>query len=108
MTLFFIYFWALGGMYLYAEMDLMSERAVTCATTFDTSIDFSNFADANFRLIQILSTSNWHLVMYGTICAMESRWQAVYFITFHFFTVVVLLQNVIAIYVEAFIAFQGE
>jgi len=107
-TLLFIYFWALGGMFLFAEVDLADPEVMECQAVFDTDIGFDNFASANLRLVQILSTSNWHLVMYGSICAFGSRIVAWYFVGFHFFTVVVLLQIVIAIYVEAFIAFQEQ
>ena len=104
LTLLFLYFWALGGMYLFGEIVLDSD----CSEKYESSVDFSNFAAANMRLFQILTSSNWHLIMYAAMCTVNHRRHAVYFIMFHLVAVLILLQIVIAIYVEAFIAFQDK
>lgn len=117
------YFWALGGMYLFSELDLTDEQTLTCIHEYspaDTAmspmdeighgsvVDFSQFWASNMRLFQILTGSNWHLIMYATICSANKKRHAIYFITFHLIAALVLLQIVIAIYVEAFIAFQDK
>ncbi|GMH86611.1 hypothetical protein TrST_g13904 [Triparma strigata] len=108
LTLLFLYFWALGGMYLFGELDMYSDITTNCQLEYESSLDFSNFAAANMRLFQILTSSNWHLIMYTSMCTMNHRYYAFYFILFHLIAVLILLQIVIAIYVEAFIAFQDK
>jgi len=108
LTLLFLYFWALGGMYLFGEIDLSSDLVTQCSAEYESSVDFSNFAAANMRLFQILTSSNWHLIMYAAMCTVNHRRHAIYFILFHLVAVLILLQIVIAIYVEAFIAFQEK
>ena len=107
-TLLFLYFWALGGMYLYGDLDLNDPEVMACEADYQSSVDFTNFGAANMRLFQILTTSNWHLIMYTTMCVFQRKRNAIYFITFHLIAVMILLQIVIAIYVEAFIAFQEK
>jgi hypothetical protein len=125
LTLMFLYFWALGGMYMFAELDLEStaEKTLSCIHEYSpsegsmswedevgpgSSVDFSNFWASNLRLFQILTGSNWHLIMYSVMCSTGSKRHALYFILFHLVAVLILLQIVIAIYVEAFIAFQDK
>ena len=107
-TLLFLYFWALGGMFLYGDMEMGGLDVVTCGADYQSSVDFTNFSAANMRLFQILTTSNWHLIMYTAMCVTQKKKHAIYFITFHLIAVMILLQIVIAIYVEAFIAFQDK
>ena len=137
LTLLFLYFWALGGMYMFAELAVEPSKIgeggasevkphpdiQECIHTYTpslgaafaedelgqgSSIDFSDFWASNMRLFQILTGSNWHLIMYATICSTRKKSHAIYFITFHLVAVLILLQIVIAIYVEAFIAFQDK
>lgn len=72
----------------------------------DVNVQFDNFVGALMILFQVLVSNNWDDVMYTAMYSTESvGGPASYFILFHFIAVSLLLQLVIAIYVEAFETF---
>mmetsp|Transcript_19148 Transcript_19148/g.27567 ORF Transcript_19148/g.27567 Transcript_19148/m.27567 type:complete len:1247 (-) Transcript_19148:441-4181(-) len=95
-------------MYIFAiiGMDLFSKRFVHnihIEPYADLNIQFDNFAGSMMALFQVLVGNNWDEIMYTAMYSTNSVvLPALYFIFFHFIAVSLLLQLVIAIYVEAF------
>lgn len=102
----FIYIFALIGLDLFATKYL---HDTTSEVYSDQNIQFENFVGAMMALFQVLVANNWDDIMYtGMFSTGSIFYPALYFISFHFVTAYLLLQLVIAIYVEAFETFSEE
>lgn len=101
---FFIYIFAIVGTEAFAERYRHSRSIETYS---DINIQFDNFVGAVMALFQVLTSNNWDEIMYtGMFSTGLVALPALYFILFHFIAVTLLLQLVIAIYVEAFETYQ--
>jgi hypothetical protein len=102
----FIYIFAILGLELFATQYY---HDTTVDVFADVNIQFENFVGAMMALFQVLVSNNWDEIMYTGIYSTGSIFlPALYFISFHFITASLLLQLVIAIYVEAFETFSNE
>ena len=94
MVLIIIYVYAIIGMELFAGR--------TTPTDYVSPYhDFNSFFDALLVLFQLLTTSNWHTVMYA-YAAVTGWWATVYFMSFYIIVVVLILNLVIALVLEQF------
>jgi hypothetical protein len=102
----FIYIFAVIGLDLFATKYY---HDTTIDVYSDENIQFENFVGAMMALFQVLVSNNWDDIMYTGMFSTGSVFSpALYFISFHFITASLLLQLVIAIYVEAFETFSEE
>jgi hypothetical protein len=102
----FIYIFAIIGLDLFATKYYHDTSIDVYA---DDNIQFENFVGAMMALFQVLVSNNWDDIMYTGMFSTGSIFSpALYFISFHFITASLLLQLVIAIYVEAFETFSEE
>lgn len=102
----FIYIFAVLGLEIFATQYY---HDTTVDVYSDENIQFDNFVGAMMSLFQVLVSNNWDDIMYtGMYSTGSIFYPSLYFISFHFITASLLLQLVIAIYVEAFETFAEE
>lgn len=101
-----MYVFSVIGMYKYAgqiTFDITDDAYNEMYLTFD------NFAGAFFALFQVLTNNNWEQIMYLVMYSSGNVTStALYFIMFHFIAVSLMLQLLIAIYVQAFETFNQK
>ena len=54
------------------------------------------------KIIDLLIVNNWHITLLGTIAATQNKASAIYFFAFYLFTVIVLMNLVVAFFLEIF------
>jgi hypothetical protein len=101
-----IYIFAIVGMEFFSKQ---FKHNLNIDAYSDLNVQFDNFVGALMVLFQVLVSNNWDDIMYTAMYSTERvGGPASYFILFHFIAVSLLLQLVIAIYVEAFETFAGD
>ena len=69
----------------------------------DDNIHFDSFGSALFTLFQVLTTSNWHEVMYGFMWGVQAKVAAaLYFLAFYVLAVSFIFNLVIAVFIDSF------
>jgi hypothetical protein len=55
----------------------------------------------------VATTYDWHRIMYAWMTLSRTAWAALYFLVFHLVAHLVLIQLTTALFIDAFIAFEG-
>lgn len=100
LAILFLYFWAILGMQLFAfkSHDAQNLR----------NASFDNFWGSVVALFQVASTRDWHEVMYTWMGICNSWWTSLYFLFFHMVSVVIMFQLTTALFIDAFLSFDGK
>mmetsp|Transcript_2466 Transcript_2466/g.3547 ORF Transcript_2466/g.3547 Transcript_2466/m.3547 type:complete len:1495 (+) Transcript_2466:43-4527(+) len=63
---------------------------------------FCDFQAGLLTLLQIVTTSNWHEIMYGAMDETGSTVVSLYFISFYFLAVIMMFNIIVAVFIEIF------
>jgi len=66
--------------------------------------NFNDLAHGLVTLFEIMIINNWNLTVEGFTVAMKAHWPRLFFVSFFFCTVVILMNVVVALLLEAFVA----
>jgi hypothetical protein len=61
---------------------------------------FDTFPRAYLTMFQLLTTSNWHEVMYAACQGVDTYWAALFFVSFDILSVTIVLNLVLAVVIE--------
>ena len=99
------YFYALVGMQLYDG--LLTPEDERLHHTMYGQLDyycnnFDNLSNALIVLFELMVVNNWEVTMFGVV-AVTNDWNQLYFLIWYIITVVVVLNLILALVVEAFV-----
>jgi len=90
------YFFAILGMEIFACVGIQADPKIANAYTH-----FDDLLGSFYALFQVATTSNWHDIMYATV-RKTSLWAVYYFLAFFGFVLLIILNVIQALFVEAF------
>eukprot|EP01084_Bolivina_argentea_P302269 521725_1 len=109
-----LYVYAVIGTELFVDPSVETHGHSRCDPPLQTqSHPYALFCDAQMTimtLIQILTTNNWHIIMYTAIQVTDNWFVSAYFITFFFLGPILVLSIVLAVFFNMFfgVAAQSE
>lgn len=103
------YFFAMLGIFLFRNLIAQGKMDEDFMKTYYANNNYweNNFNDLTHALVtlfEIQIINNWNLTVEGFTVAMKAHWPRVFFVCFFFCTVVVLMNVVVALLLEAFVA----
>merc|ERR1712217_975105 len=91
------YVWMILGMELFHGNQKGDRCSQAEILTDNPAARFCNYYATNFTLIQLLTTNNWHDVMYATM-KVHGPWSSVYFLLFFFMGPMILVSLLMAMF----------
>lgn len=106
LCLLLVYAWAAIGMACFSGLNRRPTHA-----DFGNLVSINNFESfwgASVTLFQVAATHDWYRTMYLWMDLSDTSWTAVYFVAFHAIAHLVAVQLTTALFLDAFLSFDGK